>query len=214
MSLESFEMWWTNNLGKETYIHEGNQVDAPSVENFDSWMGDSDSRDRGRVRNHYGEFITFLDAGCGGCPEYYGVKKINKCAKYTGMDITPKLVEYNKNRGIECVQGSLNDIPFPDNSFDIVHSRHVVEHMNNIEKPLDELVRVGIKKVLISFFIKPSDQSEHTIQLDNKGTSGEVHHNVYSKKIIEEKLKNNIKVKNIKWVDIPKPSKELLIITL
>ena len=140
--------------------------------------------------------------------------KINRNAKYTGMDITQKLVEFNKSKNIMCIQGSLNEIPFNNNSFDIVHSRHVVEHMSNIEKPLDELVRVGIKKVLIPFFIKPSNKSEHIINLDNAGTVGEVYHNIYSKKLIEERLKNNIKVNNIEWIDIPPPSIELLIINL
>ena len=177
-------------------------------------MGDSNSADRVYVRKYFGDFETFLDAGCGGYPEYVDIMKINSNVKYTGMDITQKLVEFNQSKNIICIQGSLNNIPFHDNSFDIVHSRHVVEHMNNIEKPLDELVRVGIKKVLIPFFIKPSDQSEHTIRLDNKGTSGEVYHNIYSKKLIEEKLKNNIKVNNIEWIDIPGPSTELLIINL
>ena len=44
-----------------------------------------------------------------------------KDVKYTGMDITPKLVKYNLSKNINCVQGSLNNI-FNDNSFDIVHS--------------------------------------------------------------------------------------------
>ena len=51
--------------------------------------------------------INILDAGCGGCPEYYGIINMYKDVKYTGMDITPKLVEYNNSQNIDCVYGSL-----------------------------------------------------------------------------------------------------------
>jgi ubiquinone/menaquinone biosynthesis C-methylase UbiE len=132
---------------------------------------------------------------------------------YTGMDITPKLVEYNISKNINCVLGSINNIPFEDNSFDIVHSRGVVEHMSSIEKPLDEMIRVAIQKVFISFFIKPTKNSEHKICLDNEGTKGEVYHNAYSKIIIEKHLNDNTKVKDFRWMDLP-DNYELLIINL
>ena len=214
MELKSYESWWTNNLENEKYLHNGIEVEAPSLSSFENWMGNSFSEDRVCVRKEFGKFKTILDVGCGGCPEYNGIIDMYKDVKYTGMDITPKLVKYNLSKNINCVQGSLNNIPFNDNSFDIVHSRHVVEHMESIEKPLEEMIRVSTQKVFISFFIKPTKNLEHRISLDNEGTKGEVYHNVYSKIIIEKYLNDHTKVKDFKWIDLPLPSRELLIINL
>lgn len=213
-NLKNFEKWWTHNLGNESYIHNNIEHKAPSVKDFETWMGDSFSEDRVSVRNNFGIFKTILDAGCGACPEYVGIKNMYKDVKYTGMDITPKLVEYNKSKNIDCILGSLNNIPFEDNSFDIVHSRHVVEHMSNIEKPLGEMIRVASQRVFISFFIKPTEGNEHIINLDNEGTKGEVYHNRYSKILIDKFLNENKKVKDFRRTEIPLPSNELLIINL
>ena len=212
--MENYEKWWTNNLGNQSYIHNGKQIKAPSVSSFESWMGDPFSQDRIMVRTAFGEFDSLLDAGCGACPEYFGLQKLGLHEKYTGIDITPKLVEYNKSRNINCSEGSLNNIPFEDNKFDIVHSRHVVEHMSNIEKPLSEMLRVAKKRVYISFFILPTLQPQHNIKLDNAGTDGELYHNSYSKHIIEQKLSENEKFKNCQWLALPRPSVCLLLINL
>ena len=58
---------------------------------------------------------SLLDVGCGGSPEYYGIQKF-KNLSYTGLDITPEMVEFNQNKGINCVQGSANNIPFDDST--------------------------------------------------------------------------------------------------
>lgn len=205
MQLKNHEKWWEVNLGEKTYVHGDHQVQAPTLENFKDWMGDPLAADRLEVRKLFGEFENILDAGCGGCPEYYGLKDTKQDLDYTGLDITPKIVEFNKSKEINCVQGSLNEIPFSENSFDVVHSRHVVEHMEDIEQPLKEMIRVSRKKVVISFFISPLQNwsYEHKTSLDNPDTSGEVYHNCYSKVLIEKQLDKNKKVEKYSWVNLP-----------
>ena len=74
----------------------------------------------------HGEYV--LDIACG-----TGVTAITACragAKVIGIDITPELLEHAKEEaalaglveGIEWKQGDAEDLPFPDNSFDIVFS--------------------------------------------------------------------------------------------
>ena len=123
------------------------------------------------------------------------------------------LVKYNKDRQIECVLGNLKSLPWGDSSFDIVHSRHAVEHMDGIEQPLTELIRVAKKRILIVFFVEPTEENQHKISLYDKGTFRERYRNDYSKPLIEKLLKQNIKVKNFEWKDLRVGhSKKLLII--
>lgn len=196
MQKKSHEVWWETNLGNEYYTHHNTLVPAPSIEEFESWMGDHNAIDRIKARELLVEYNNILDAGCGAAPES---KVVNK-DKYFSIDITPKLVDYNISRGINCKQGSLMDIPYEDNFFDVVISRHVVEHMSEIEKPLAELIRVAKKQVLLYFFIDPVLFGPHDIVLDNKGTTGELYHNTYSKHKIDEALNTINKVHSYEWV--------------
>ena len=156
-----------------------------------------------------------LDLGCG---DGMLLNYLSTHKNTTGFGI-----EKNKDNwllslknGLDVIQMDLESglAGFEDNSFDIVHSRHVVEHMSTIEKPLDEMIRVATQKVFNSFFIKPTNESEHIISLDNKGTKGEVYHNKYSRILIKKHLNDNTKVKDFRWINLPSPSCELLIINL
>ena len=148
-----------------------------------------------------------------GVSEFYGIEKY-KNLEYTGMDITPEIVEFNENKGINCVVGSANNIPFADSTFDIVHSRHVIEHMENFKKPLEEMIRVAKYVVLIPFFIKPLESGKSIISLDNEGTEYEIYHNQYSKSEISEALNSNRKVKNYKYSNLGGLSNTLLKINI
>lgn len=44
--------------------------------------------------------------------------------------------------GIEAINASLTDLPFTDNSFDLVCAFDVIEHIENHEKAVDEIFRV------------------------------------------------------------------------
>tara|TARA_X000000950_G_scaffold49988_1_gene58777 strand:+ start:15202 stop:15846 length:645 start_codon:yes stop_codon:yes gene_type:complete len=212
--MNSYEKWWSNNLSNETYIHEGENIDSPGMETFTSdWMGAIDSKDRKKVRRFLKKYSSILDVGCGGAHEFFALKKYRKI-QYTGVDITPEIVEYNKEKGINCFLGSANELNFPDSSFEVIHIRHVVEHMKDVEMPLNETIRVGEKLVIISFFIGPNNENDDIIKLDNEGTTGELYHNNYSKKSIAKYLNNNPKVKSFKYIDLSPPSTQALLISL
>ena len=210
---ENHELWWSRNLGKQSYLHNGEEVSAPSLNSFGKWMGDSQSQDRKQVRSLFSADGTFLDVGCGAAPENEGLKQDKPGIIYTGIDITPELVEFNQSRGVNCVKGSATALPFENMSFDMVHCRHVVEHMSNIEAPLNELIRVAIKQVYVVFFIGPRYFVNQT-NLDNIGTDGEVFHNIYSRRQIRKILKSNHRVKQFRLKSLSKPSTYVLIIDL
>lgn len=216
MNRANYEKWWSENLfkNKKFYKHLNEEIKMPSLEEFsESWMGSVNDIDRIQVRKYFKGYRSILDVGCGGSPEYYGIKKYKNLV-YTGLDITPELVEFNTNKGINCVLGSANQIPFQDSSFEIVHSRHVLEHMSDFKKPLLEMVRVSKKIVLISFFIELLDSEISEITLDNKDTEFEIYHNRYSKKELSDFLLKNNKVKKLKFKKLSGQSKDLLLIKI
>ncbi len=82
-----------------------------------------------------------LDVGCG-----YGEKiEIHKDLierEITGLDMDVLRLKEAEKRGIKTVSGSALDLPFEDNSFDLVTSFHVIEHI----KPGQ--VNIFIKEIL------------------------------------------------------------------
>lgn len=77
----------------------------------------------------------------------------------TCLDVTPAMLEVGKQQAekkklnnMVFVQGTAEELPFLDKSFDIVISRLAFHHFKNIQKPFEEMRRVlrtGGKLVLI-----------------------------------------------------------------
>ncbi len=89
---------------------------------------------------------TILDAGCGtGQTSAFLAMEYN--CQVTAIDHHPVMVEKAKQRfareklSISVTQGSIEDIPFPDQSFDIVVAESVTA-FTNIQKTLHEYYRV------------------------------------------------------------------------
>jgi ubiquinone/menaquinone biosynthesis C-methylase UbiE len=82
---------------------------------------------------------VILDAGCGkkGIMNKYS----GKFKRAVGIDLSPEAIKINKCLD-EFVVGNLENLPFPDGSFDIIISQWVVEHMENPEKCYREFFRV------------------------------------------------------------------------
>jgi len=212
MERRNFEKWWSKNLfgDNKTYIHNGEEIKLPTIDEFsESWMGSINDPDRIDVRKHYKNFKSLLDVGCGGSPEYFGISNF-KNLKYTGLDITPEIVEFNQKKDIDCKLGSIEDIPFESSTFDIVHTRHVLEHLKDFDMALSEMIRVAKKIVLISFFIGPIDEEKSIISLDNKNSDYEIYHNSYSKSELKNYLNHNKKVKKYKFIKLSGKSTYLL----
>jgi len=84
--------------------------------------------------------VRFLDIGTG-CG--YLVKILNnKGTTAYGLEISPYAVE---NSHGNVVLGSVTDIPFPDNSFDVIYSQGLWEYVaeDDIEKAWNECKRVA-----------------------------------------------------------------------
>ena len=60
----------------------------------------------------------------------------------TGLDLYEPDVLAGRNAGRNIVLGYAEELPFPDASFDIVCSRHVMEHVADVPKVFSEVMRV------------------------------------------------------------------------
>lgn len=62
--------------------------------------------------------------------------------KVIGLDLTPQMVQLAKTRLDEVVQGNVYQIPFPEESFDLVCTREVLHLLPYPERPVSEIFRV------------------------------------------------------------------------
>jgi len=135
-----------------------------------------------RGRQVLGEIIrgydnpTVLDAACGTCVNWETFRNAGVRCQYTGMDRTVGMLENAKLRygdEIETVQGYVQDIPFEDESKDIVIMRHILEHLQEgYEGAVKEGLRVASKELIVVFFLDPSDSNEDIISESDPDENG------------------------------------------
>ena len=81
-----------------------------------------------------------LEVGCG-----TGLI-LERLAKYAdeavGIDLSPGMLDKARERGLTVEEASATDLPFDDESFDVVCSFKVLAHVPDIEKALVEIARV------------------------------------------------------------------------
>jgi len=104
---------------------------------------------------------VMLDVGCGTgfSLDYFGVKSA------TGIDPAEKLVEqYSGDQKI--LVGSAEDLPFVDNSFDIVISVTAIQNFTDVKKGFEEIKRVGKKRFALCFLkrLEKTEQLETSLR--------------------------------------------------
>jgi ubiquinone/menaquinone biosynthesis C-methylase UbiE len=89
-----------------------------------------------------------LDAGCGGGRYTYAWKGLG-ASRAVGIDVSPLGLETARRQGeqagivgVEFREGNVLDIPFDDDSFDIVYSNGILHHTVDWRRGIAELVRV------------------------------------------------------------------------
>lgn len=107
-----------------------------------------------RILRHVEPGQTVLDAGCG--DGSLSLLIARKKAIVTGLDMSVQNVTAARSKSSElCLQatfmvGDAEELPFADNSFDLVVSSHVIEHLPDPMKGLRELRRVTRNHAVIA----------------------------------------------------------------
>jgi len=97
-----------------------------------------------KVKSYIKQKGTLLDIGCG-CGEFLSFAKKDGWSVY-GTEISPFASEYiSKTYKIDISIGNLEDISYPSGFFDVITIWHVLEHLTNPRKTLQEVSRI-IKK--------------------------------------------------------------------
>ena len=128
--------------------------DHAETEQMHKWCGNHQAPFKVEARRmiRANKYKTVLDVGAGVFSEYHGFQTDDYDIEYSATEITPKYVEHGKALGINVVEASVCDLPFEDSSYDCVICYNVLNHIEDIESSVTELIRVASKEIFISFF--------------------------------------------------------------
>jgi ubiquinone/menaquinone biosynthesis C-methylase UbiE len=100
--------------------------------------------------------MKVLDAGCG--DGVLSLMMAEKGAVVTGTDLSVPNIDSSKHRAREAglehkvsfMVADLENLPFEDNTFDLVVSSHVLEHIPDFDKGLREVMRVTKSRAVVA----------------------------------------------------------------
>lgn len=154
-----------------------------------------DSPSRRKIREILLEYpgATLLDVACGPAVELEGYKKYGIDVDYTGLDVTPKMLNHARRifPDDKFKLGDITNIDEADHAFDIVLARHVFEHLPHYRDALKECFRVAKRAVIVNFFIELNDAGRDMITTRGKN----YYNNCYSRKLFEDFLTSTLKAR-------------------
>lgn len=90
-------------------------------------------------------FTDLLDCGCGTAPMLTLLHEKYPEKHYTGIDLTPKMIEVARAKNMENVElvvGDCENLPFEENSFDAVICCQSFHHYPNVQDFFNSVYRV------------------------------------------------------------------------
>lgn len=138
--------------------------------------------------------MSILDYGCGSATTYEAMCKEWPMLTfhYRGLDVIQKNVDWckeNFSQGDFKWNPTLHKIDEPDRSWDVVYSRHVVDHMDSFERAMEEHKRVAKKLVIVILWVPLSNQDEHEIKnIDYRPSGGKLYPHEYTNSYSKKKV--------------------------
>jgi ubiquinone/menaquinone biosynthesis C-methylase UbiE len=101
-----------------------------------------------------GDRLSVLEVGCSWGSLVFSFAASDRVAEVTGVDIEPEALDFARaiadsaltpdNQACKCrfTCCPAERLPFPDNTFDLISCHTVIEHVENVETALNEMMRV------------------------------------------------------------------------
>jgi ubiquinone/menaquinone biosynthesis C-methylase UbiE len=89
---------------------------------------------------------TLIDIGCGRGYFLDLLSEKRPEIKTTGLDFH----DYVDLKNSVYVSANIESMPFPDKSYDVVVCSHVIEHLKDLPKAIEEMKRVARKQIIIA----------------------------------------------------------------
>lgn len=153
--------------------------------------------------------VKLLDVGCGdGKFSLEIMKRTSPCELY-GIDNNKSIIKESQMRGIDVIIVDAQHLPFLEESFDIVVTNQVIEHVLNVDQFLNEVRRVVKKngifllstpnlcalhnRLLVMIGQQPTCLHVSEIQVGNvlKGVKTHGHIHAFSPSALRDLLKYN-----------------------
>ena len=99
---------------------------------------------------HLRSGLNLLDVGCGPATVTADLAGLVAPGRVVGLDAAPAaieaaratLIERHLTDAVELTSGDVHDLPFADNSFDVVHAHQLLQHVADPVHALEEIRRV------------------------------------------------------------------------
>jgi 2-polyprenyl-3-methyl-5-hydroxy-6-metoxy-1,4-benzoquinol methylase len=106
---------------------------------INTWLGGNTTTRKGvrqlLKRTTIPDTLSILDVGAGGSDNAITIAALCRLVKITAFDLNKRVCEYTAraNPSLTVVQGSVFDLPFQEQSFDIVHASLFLHHFTEEE---------------------------------------------------------------------------------
>jgi ubiquinone/menaquinone biosynthesis C-methylase UbiE len=141
---------------------------------FDGLSGIQTLKKAAIERCHIREGMSILDAGCGtGLETVRLARLVGSSGSVIGLDASRNLLAEASRRAqgsrlpIEYREGDVQQLPFPDNYFDVARAERLFLYLTDPRQALAELVRVT-KSDGVVYVIEPDFETQ-TINLSDRG---------------------------------------------
>ncbi len=127
---------------EERYDEDYKQYEVVNADNFFNLM-QLGLEDVGfsKLEENLGNNKKFLDIGCATGKLVKHLK--DRGWESMGIEICKASASYGRDKlGIEILEGTLESLKLPENSFDLVHSSHVIEHVPDPDVYLEEIHKI------------------------------------------------------------------------
>ena len=154
--------------------------DSCSDKDSQSWLGNPFDSWKKELRLYIknSNYNSLLDCGAGLFAQYFGFKEENIDIEYTATEITEKYLDVGRSQGIDVYNYPVQNMPFPNKSYDVVLCLGVINHQRDFKDVIMELTRVAKKEVIITFFKPFYEEEKAQLEIERHSSSIETIENV------------------------------------